>query len=42
MANEFKIKNGLIVDQGGAQITGSVTAKQTGYNASGIFTVYLS
>ena len=24
MANEFKIKNGLIVDQGGAQITGSL------------------
>ena len=24
MANEFKIKNGLIVDQGGAQITGSI------------------
>jgi hypothetical protein len=26
MANEFKVKNGLIVDQGGATITGSVTA----------------
>ena len=38
MANEFKIKNGLVVDSGGAQITGSVTAKQTGFNASGIFT----
>ena len=26
MPNEFKVKNGLIVDQGGATITGSVTA----------------
>jgi len=26
MANEFKVKNGLIVDQGGATITGSVIA----------------
>jgi len=26
MANEFKVKNGLIIDQGGAIITGSVTA----------------
>ena len=24
MPNEFKIKNGLVVDQGGAQITGSL------------------
>ena len=38
MANEFKIRNGLVVDSGGAQITGSITAKQTGFNASGIFT----
>lgn len=38
MPNEFKIRNGLIVDQGGAQITGSVIATQTGFNASGIFT----
>ena len=38
MANEFKIRNGLIIDQGGAQITGSVIARQTGFNASGIFT----
>ena len=37
MANEFKIRNGLVVDSGGAQITGSITAKQTGFNASGIF-----
>jgi hypothetical protein len=27
MSNEFKIKNGLIVDQGGASITGSVNIK---------------
>ena len=26
MPQEFKVKNGLIVDQGGATITGSVTA----------------
>jgi hypothetical protein len=38
MPSEFKIKNGLIVDRGGAQITGSVIATQTGFNASGIFT----
>lgn len=38
MPNEFKIRNGLIVDQGGAQITGSVIATQTGFTASGIFT----
>lgn len=25
MPNEFKIKNGLVVDQGGAQITGSIS-----------------
>jgi hypothetical protein len=24
MANEFKIKNGLVVDSGGAQVTGSL------------------
>jgi hypothetical protein len=28
MPNEFKIKNGLVVDQGGAQITGSLTVTQ--------------
>jgi hypothetical protein len=38
MPNEFKIRNGLIVDSGGATVTGSITAKQTGFNASGIFT----
>lgn len=38
MPSEFKIKNGLIVDRGGAQVTGSVIATQTGFNASGIFT----
>jgi hypothetical protein len=36
--NEFKIRNGLVVDAGGAIVTGSITAKQTGFNASGIFT----
>lgn len=38
MANELKIRNGLIINSGGAQITGSVIATQTGFNASGIFT----
>jgi hypothetical protein len=38
MPNEFKVRNGLIVDSGGATVTGSITAKQTGFNASGIFT----
>lgn len=38
MPNDFKIRNGLIVDSGGATITGSITARQTGFNASGIFT----
>jgi hypothetical protein len=34
MPNEFKIKNGLIVDQGGAQITGSTTITGS-FNAVG-------
>ena len=38
MPNEFKIRNGLVVDAGGATVTGSLTARQTGFNASGIFT----
>ena len=38
MPNEFKVKNGLVVDSGGAIVTGSITAKQTGFNTSGIFT----
>jgi hypothetical protein len=38
MPNEFKVRNGLIVDSGGATVTGSITARQTGFNASGIFT----
>jgi hypothetical protein len=38
MPNEFKIRNGLVVDSGGATVTGSITARQTGFNASGIFT----
>lgn len=38
MPNEFKVRNGLVVDSGGAIVTGSITARQTGVNASGIFT----
>jgi hypothetical protein len=41
MPNEFKIKNGLIVDQGGAQITGSVriTGSFTAIGTNGSMTV---
>ena len=32
MPNEFKIKNGLVVEQGGVQITGSLTISGSIFN----------
>lgn len=37
MPNEFKIKNGLIIDQGGAYITGTTYFGTTGFTASAVF-----